>query len=1335
MMRLNAEDMRAVLAQAPITRIDEKQGVLIGTRVDRSDAIIELPTPDGEVERFRFVEQSVMHPTLQAKFPSIRTYIGQGIDRPAATLHFDSTPLGFHAQVIGPASARGIDRATADMLTTYAIDPISRGDALHHVAYFVADLPDQSRFTCDADGPAIVPVQQRVTPRGPGGVPLRVLRLACAATGEYTAYHSAPNPSNQVAGIAAVATCVNRINQVYMRDLGVQLMLAENNDSIIFTNALTDPYSPPAGSPTGTWPVLNDIQPQNPGVIAANISAGAYDLGHVVHALPSGPGLSSFSGRAAIGGVCGPNASLAASTSALPNGTYFWISVVAHEIGHQLGASHSFNGIFGSCGNPNQYTSSSAIEPGSGTTIMSYAGNCNDSFGDDNIVYHNPFPGPGTLAQSAALPMFNTYNINQVEQTLAVNTCGFDVQTGNRRPFVPITAPSAWTIPANTPFRLNCSAGDPDSEQQVTVSWEQFNLGAQRALGPDTSANEPLFRTFLPTTDSDRYFPVLATTLGSAPLRGENLPRFDRTMLFRAVSRDNFAQGGGTNSATVTVGVVRTLNDLAFRVTAPVTSTQFCAGQSLTVQWDTVGTQNPPVNAGFVDITLSLDGGQTWPMTLAANVPNNGQAIVTVPALNTTQGRIKVEPTQNIFFAISPGNLSVSSAPPSVAVEPSDLFTCPRATPATIGFTPGAVPASVQWYKDGVALPGETNAQIAFLSLTPADTGDYSARLTNGCGEVTTRTMRLQVGVSVDSVTPIPSTLNPCSVLALTAQARGVGALTYRWQRNGQFLVDGNGISGALTPTLRFPGGVRFEHEGEYSVVVTDQCNSQTRSAGRIELAGPFWVQKSVTPAPSPSGSDAARFTGAYDESRGVTVIYGGITFTGQPTNSLWEFDGVTWSGRVDGYNGVVPQPGQDLYFNNNVAPTYATACYSPDHHAVFIACSAGLNGPLKIWKWNGVNWTTVASRDGSGDAASLLVSAYDRNRHRLVIISVGGNGGNEVLEFDPSTNAFTVGPNVPIATPLLLSSGHAYYDDARGQVMLFGPRSNFTPPVLFAYNGAWQALSGVPLAMHEIAPWAYDPIRRQAVVAGANEAGPTCGLWNTATFAFPGSPARFSPALPAASDWSGPLPDGPPRNPAGAGQSPDNAYAARVLAFDRVRRAMVSIGGRGISSFSCGQPTWDMWERRYLDAVVFDRQPPSAPTPVNQVLTLNASPAGFGPLSLRWTRDGLQLSDGLLPGFPSTTVSGSTTPTLTVTGPGASQAATFRLLATNSCGTQSSSPATVGMPILVDFDGNGVRTVDDIFIFLNAWFAHDLRTDADGNGSLSIDDIFVFLNAWFACC
>ncbi len=1329
---LDVGAMARSLEVAPVWRADGPDHGAIGVRVGDSPAIIALPTPEGGVERFRFVECPVMPEAMQTKYPDVRTYIGQGIDHPASTVHFDLTPLGFHAQVFSPTPP-GVRGAEADRAGAWYIDPISRGDVQHYTAYRFGDLPGVGPGEClTIDDRAVAGAGGGpLSPRGPtGDVPLHVLRLAVAATGEYTAFQSAPNTPNQAAGVAAVATSVNRINQIFMRDLAVQFMLAVNNDAMIFTDATTDPFvaSPPGpGQPPRSWPNLAEMLAQVPGVVNATIAPGAWDVGHGVTATQTGTG---FAGQGAIGGVCGPSAANAASTSGLPNGTYFWVSLLAHEIGHQLGGTHTFNGIAGTCGNANQYTPSSAIEPGSGTTIMSYAGNC----GADNVVTHNTSPAGGGLPESGAVPMFNAYNIDQINQWLAMNFCGFGVQTGNHRPFAPAIGAGTWLVPANTPFRLNVTnSADPDAGQSTSISWEQFNLGAQRSLGPDTGANEPLFRTFGPSGDTERVLPVLSTVLGSAPVLGENLPRFDRTMFFRAVCRDDFAQGGGVTQSQVTVGVWRTPGDAPFRVTAPAAGASVCAGQILAVQWDPAGTADAPINAATVDITLSLDGGQTWPITLLAGAANSGQAVMPVPAVSTSRARVKVEPPNNIFFNVSPGDFSISAGPPSIATEPVDVSTCPGQT-VSLNLTQGPNSGRIQWFRNGSPIPDANSPTLAFAPALSTHSDDYFATVTNGCGQVMTRIARLQVGVSVDSITGI-STLPvaPCSPMVVHVQARGTGPLTYRWLRNGENMNDGAGVTGTTTATLSL-GGARYALEGNYEVIVTEPCGPRRFFAGELRVAGPVWVQKGLTPAPGVVGQASAYWTMAYDESRGVTVMYGGLDDNGRQSNSLWEYDGVSWTVRYDGT--LVPlaqpqQPGQTFF--DGFPPPYYTACYSPDHQAVYLIVARGSTGPLRIWRWDGATWATVAERPSSGDVGGLLQAAYDRVRHRMVIVRVSANGGPaEVIEFDPTAGTFTSGPTAPQANGVLLYGSKMYYDETRAACVLYQPAGNFNPAQVYVYNGAWSTLAGVPLNMWFLSPMAYDPVRGQGVCAGGSELGPACGQWYTGTFTFPGSVARFLSQAPAATDWDVPLPDGAPRNPGGAGQSPDNALSTRMLAFDRRRNAMIAVGGRGMSAFSCGTSSWDSWERRYLDGPVFDVQPPAAPVPVGQVLTLSASPVGAATLSLRWRRNGVVLSDGPLSGFPGTTVAGATGATLTITGPGAAEAAAYRLEAVNGCGSVLSTPAIVGTLPPGDFNHDGAVSVQDIFDFLAAYFAGGPNADFNGSGEVTVQDIFDFLAAYF---
>ncbi len=628
-LQLSRNQLELGLSKAPLER---------DTAVAQSQARLWLPLPDGKFGEFRIVESPVMEAGLAKRFPQLRTWLGQGIDDPTATLRFDLTPKGFHAQVI---SAHG----------TVYIDPYQPGDTEHYIAYNKQDHVRGERPRCEVTGEELVDDQPHSHADGAAvelasGDTLRTYRLAMATTGEYTAFHG----GTVLDGLSAVLTTLNRVNGVYERDLSVRMVLVANNDLLIYTNSGTDPYTNNNG---GT------MLGQNQSNINNLIGNANYDIGHV---MSTGGG-----GVAGLGVVCVTNQKARGVTgSGAPIGDAFDVDYVAHEVGHQFRGDHTYNG--NGCGGGR--SASAAYEPGSGITIQAYAGIC----GADNT-------------QRNSEDYFHRVSLNQILGFVTSgsgSSCGSTSATGNTVPTVTTIPPT--TIPRLTPFELDAIGNDGDGDA-LTYLWEQFNLGAANSAGTLVDNGGPLFRSFAPSTESSRVFPSLRYILNNtnvapatAPMPGtispsfftaELLPSINRTMQFRVTVRDNRAGGGGTNEASAAVTVTTAAGP--FRVSTPNTAVTWTAGASETVNWDVAGSDLAPVSTANVRIRLSLDGGYTWPTTLAESVPNNGSANVTVPAdtPSTSRARVRVEAVGNIYFDVSDVNFSITGTNglPSIVVS------------------------------------------------------------------------------------------------------------------------------------------------------------------------------------------------------------------------------------------------------------------------------------------------------------------------------------------------------------------------------------------------------------------------------------------------------------------------------------------------------------------------------------------------------------------------------------------------------------------------------------------------------------------------------------------
>ncbi|WP_276964472.1 T9SS type A sorting domain-containing protein, partial [Chryseobacterium sp.] len=312
------------------------------------------------------------------------------------------------------------------------------------------------------------------------------------------------------------------------------------------------------------------------------------------------------------------------------------IDYVAHEVGHQFGGPHTFNAVTGSCnGNRN---AANAVEPGSGITIMAYAGIC----GSTNNLAAN------------SIPTFHTKSYQSITTKVQSTTCQVTLPSNNFAPTV--NAGGDYTIPKSTPFRLEGSAADIDNNP-LTYSWEQNDTGPAGDWNAPT-LNAPLFRSYVPVTVPYRYFPKLTDVINGTVSKGEVRPSYARTMEFRLTVRDNNAgcAGVANDDAIITVDG----NSGPFNVTAPATAVNWAGNSTQTVTWDVANTTAFPVNAATVNIYLSTDGGLTYPTLILASTPNDGSEAVTIPNVNTTQARIMVAAETNVFYNINPINFTIT---------------------------------------------------------------------------------------------------------------------------------------------------------------------------------------------------------------------------------------------------------------------------------------------------------------------------------------------------------------------------------------------------------------------------------------------------------------------------------------------------------------------------------------------------------------------------------------------------------------------------------------------------------------------------------------------------
>ncbi len=593
-VELNIQKLKNQLTK--VTRLDDQ---------NYSVVYIQLPSSDGTFKTYSVYENETMSVELAEKFPEIRSYDGVAIDKSGEVVKLDFTPQGFHAMTLIPGEA------------TSFIDPYSfgGGDIQHYIVYSKSDFETDKLFSCNLESslPTDMSTQGEVTPKSFGNCTKRTYRIAISATGEYTTFHGGTVALAQ----AAQVTTMNRVNGIYMRDLAVTMTIIGNNNLIVYTNAGTDPFT--NGDP-GYMIDENQTNTQ------AVIGGANYDIGHVFG--------TNSGGLAGLGVVCYNSYKAQGVTgSGAPIGDPFDIDYVSHEIGHQFSGNHTFRGSAGACsGNGNPAT---AMEPGSGSTIMAYAGICNPQ----NV-------------QNKSDDHFHGVSMNEMHIFINAggNSCAVSTAIpGQNAPVITGTAGN-FTIPISTPFALTAIATDADGDV-LTYCWEQMNNQNSTQPPLATSTVGPNFRSRSPQTNPTRYFPSIASQLNNGPFKWEMLSSVSRTFKFRCTVRDNKAAGGCNDYEDLTITTTSSAGP--FIVNYPSDAGISWQGTSTqTVIWAVANTDIAPVSCENVDIMLSIDGGVTFTV-IANDVPNDGSHDIIVPNTPTVKAVIMVICENGTFFDVS----------------------------------------------------------------------------------------------------------------------------------------------------------------------------------------------------------------------------------------------------------------------------------------------------------------------------------------------------------------------------------------------------------------------------------------------------------------------------------------------------------------------------------------------------------------------------------------------------------------------------------------------------------------------------------------------------------
>lgn len=597
---LNSDQLRQTLKNAPV-RFSNEKGV-----------VISLPAASGKLERFQVWEYSNMAPELQAKFPDIRSYVGTGLEDPSAYVRFSLSPVGFSSMITRSGISEFIEPYTEDR-TIYAVfdSNARRGQ-------------DKEAFECATPNkPEIKNSEKKSGAVNKKVAGFNIFRLAITCTAEYAEYHltaagipaTATEAQKKAVVLSAMNATLTRLNGVFEKDLSLHFNLVANNDAVIFVDST---------SPSYPYTASDEQNQAGQTTITNLIGAANYDMGHIFDR-EDGNGY-------APGDICDDaTKAMGWTASNFPEGDNFDIDYVAHEMGHQLGANHTFSYSTAS-GNL-----ASLVEPGSGSTIMAYTGitsNYDVQFNSNDY--------------------FHGFSVQEIKDRINSVACGTNTPFADPAPS--INAGADYVIPKSTAFVLKGTSTDPNTAS-YTYTWEQMDSGSSQTGNNSipylNKPSGPTFRSVVPVSTPVRYFPDFNKVLaGVLTTKWETVSGVGRSLNFALTVRNNSITAPQTSKDAMMI----TVNNASgpFKVTAPAFGQSAASGSAVNVTWDVANTTQAPVSTSNVNIKLSTDGGQTF-TTIAANTPNDGSEQVIIPAGSTaTNAYIMVEAVGNIYYAVSP---------------------------------------------------------------------------------------------------------------------------------------------------------------------------------------------------------------------------------------------------------------------------------------------------------------------------------------------------------------------------------------------------------------------------------------------------------------------------------------------------------------------------------------------------------------------------------------------------------------------------------------------------------------------------------------------------------